>query len=478
MGVRQGAARPDLEAAAGTLGRCWCGVTDSESLGSDYVRCGECGTVLYRFDPDQTEYAEGDIGFYDDRYWQRHVPQVLGLPGLEERARSDLAERAVFHLMKILDHQAPAGRLLELGCGAGSLTYLLCQAGFDADGLELGPAAIEFARDHFGIEVHGGPLEAQGDLGPWDAIVAVDVLEHLPDPLGTMVLCARQLGAGGRLFLQTPCYRQEGADWEMLLPQEHLHLFTEASVERLLRAAGFEAVEVERSLFPYDMWVTASPRSPLVKRREPLVGLPPLVAALIDAYTESTRLSDERNAIDADRRRKQEDVDQQRQELESVREDQSAKADLIARVTSELESARADQSAKEELIARVTSELKSVRADQVAKEELIVRVTSELESVRAEQVAKEELIARVTSELESVRADQRAKAGLIDRLSLELESVRDDQQAKEIVIRRLAQNLEEAGAELTEIRAELEAIQADRRYRLLQAIGIRLGGRR
>ena len=54
-----------------------------------------------------------------------YVPERLGLPRLEERARSDLSERAVFHLERILERLAPGGRILELGCGAGSLTYLL-----------------------------------------------------------------------------------------------------------------------------------------------------------------------------------------------------------------------------------------------------------------------------------------------------------------------------------------------------------------
>ncbi len=441
-----------------TLSRCWCGAEDLEPLGSDYLRCRDCGTVVYRFPVDA---GGDDSGFYGDRYWRRHVPEVLGLPGLEERARSDLPERAVFQLVKILEYAAPGGRVLELGCGAGSLAYLLCQAGFDAEGLELGPAAVELARGHFGLEVHHGPLESQDDPGPWDAIVAVDVLEHLPDPLATMTLCARRLAAGGRLFLQTPCYRQEGAEWQMLLPREHLHLFTEASVERLLRAAGFTAIEVGPSLFPHDMWVVAAAEATLVERPEPLAGVAPMAVALIDAYADGTRTRDERDAVDADRQRKQQEFDTLRQELESVRADQTAKARLLHRQDRELRA----------LGVRLETELEAVRRDRQAKEELIADLGSELERTRQDQADKGRLIDRLTSELESVRGDQSAKAELVDRVSAELETVRADQQAKEIVIRQLDEDLRKATA-------ELEEIHADRRYRLLQAAGVHLGGRR
>ncbi len=500
-----------------------------EPLSSDYAICDGCGTVVYRHSIDPEEYTAADgTGFYGDRYWRRHVPRVLGLPGLEERARSDLAERAVSHLVKILGHLAPGDRparrrrkrVLELGCGAGSLIYLLRQAGLDAVGLELGPAAVELARDRFGVEVHRGPLEALEDDGPYDAIVAIDVLEHRPDPAATMALCGRRLAAAGLLFLQTPCYRQQGPEWHMLLAKEHLHLFTEASVERLLREAGFAAVEVGRGIFRHDMWVAASRGAPLVERSEPLSGVPPVVVALVDAVAESTRARDECVAVDADRRRKQEVAatllrdletvradqtakqrllcrqdeelhavrDDQGQksllikrldaELEATREDQKSKQTLIDRLTSELESARGDQTAKQALLERLTSELESARGDQTAKQALIERLTSELESVRGDQAAKQALLERLTSELKSVRGDQAAKQALLERLTSELESVRGDQRHKERLIQRLAGELKARNTELTQARAELEELQGDRLIRLLQAVRGRFGGRR
>ena len=84
------------------------------------------------------------------------------------------------------------------------------------------------------------------------------MLEHLKDPLDTARRCADLLAPDGVLLLQTPCYRGEGPDWSMFQEDEHVHLFTEESIRLLLERAGFQEMRVERSLFPYDMWVAAS----------------------------------------------------------------------------------------------------------------------------------------------------------------------------------------------------------------------------
>ncbi|MCP3959535.1 MAG: methyltransferase domain-containing protein [bacterium] len=428
---------------------CWCGVSDLEPLRPDYGRCRSCGTVVFTQPWDPVDYADG-TGFYGDRYWRRHVPEVLGLPGLEERARADLPERDVYHLARLLDHLEPGGRVLELGCGAGSLTYLLGLAGFASEGLELAPAAIELSRRHFGIVVHEGPIENLPAGASWNAVVAVDVLEHLADPLATLEHCRRRLAEDGKLCLQTPCYRDDGQGWEMLLPREHLYLFTEGSVQELLRRAGFRGVEVTGSLFPHDMWVVASPEAELGRRPEPLAGVTPVAVALIDAYGGLARTLDERDAIDADRRAKERDVEALRSELGTVRADQRAKEHLLGRQHQELRQAREDQGLKGELIDHLSSQLVDLREDQQAKEELIDRLGSELGETRADQLEKAELIERLSTDLESARGDQQAKEELIDRLDVELHQARD----------------------------HLAEIEADRLYRFVRGVRARFPGRR
>jgi 2-polyprenyl-3-methyl-5-hydroxy-6-metoxy-1,4-benzoquinol methylase len=338
---------------------CWCGETDREPLREDYARCVGCGSLLYDRPYRLEDYAspDGETGFYGRSYWSEHVPQVLGLPGLAERARSDTSDRAVYYLRRTLDYVAPGTAVLELGSAPGSFAYLLKEAGFAVEGLEVGNAAIEFVRRTFRLKVHRGPLEERRFLRRFGSIVAIDVLEHLPRPLDTLKACALGLRDGGTLLLQTPCYRGEGADWPMLVPKEHLFLYTAESIRRLLAEAGFEAVEIGASLFPHDMWVAASLEAPLPKRPDPLAGITPVAQALLDAYDERQRLG---------------------RELAEVQVDQAHKEELIRRLSRELEDVRGDQARKEELIARISRELVEVRADQAAKELVIARLVREL----------------------------------------------------------------------------------------------------
>jgi SAM-dependent methyltransferase len=343
---------------------CWCGETAREPLGDDYARCGGCGTLVYDrpYSPEDYRSPDGETGFYGRAYWERHVPHVLGMPGLAERARTDPPDRAVYYLRRILEHVAPGSSVLEVGCAPGSLTYLLEHAGFAAVGLEIAQATVDFARERFGVPVRRGPIEEAGTPGGFDAIVAIDVLEHLTHPLETLAACARGLRGPGLLLLQTPCYRGEGADWEMLVPREHLYLYAEDSIRRLLGAAGFAAVEVSASLYAHDMWVAAAREAPLTRRSDPEAGVSPIGLALLDAYAAREQVI---------------------RELEDVRRDQASKEALIARISRELEDVRADQTAKEELIARVDAELVAVRADQSAKERVIERLERELRDPRS-----------------------------------------------------------------------------------------------
>lgn len=366
--------------------RCWCGSSDPIPFRPSYGQCRQCGTLVYLEEIDQKRYLEVDrdeSGFYGREYWEKRVPEVLGLPSLEQRARTDLGERAPFALQRILPFVVPGGSVLELGCAHGGLTYLMAKAGLAAEGLELSPWLIAQAEQLFGVTVHQGPLEACRFDQPFNAIVAIDVLEHLPDPLRTLRACRRWLGPEGRLFLQTPCYNDDGAEWEMFLPEEHLFLFTAASVADLLRQVGFGSLLVEPSLFPYDMWVTAG-EDTIEPRPEPMAGLAPELVALCELRAEVHSLQ---------------------QELAETKKDRGLKLDLIRRIDSELSEVRADQRAKERLIERISGEL----ADEAAKRETAsvrsLSLRQDLENERRALLARErELQSLSESFEEQIRA--------------------------------------------------------------------------
>jgi hypothetical protein len=73
--------------------------------------------------------------------------------------------------------------------------------------------------------------------------VLLDVIEHLPDPHGTLELCARHLNPGGIIVVTTGDFaslyaRLAGARWRLMTPPQHLWYFTRASIERMAGSLG------------------------------------------------------------------------------------------------------------------------------------------------------------------------------------------------------------------------------------------------
>lgn len=244
--------------------QCWCGMGGLEPYSDGYMLCPSCGTLVSR-----EEQAEG----YGRDYWYDHQVAELGQPSIEERARLDLPERCVYWLRRFLRACLPPGDVLELGCAHGGFTALLGKAGFRARGLELDASVAGLATETFGVTMLTGPLEEQ-DLAPGSlaAVVLMDVLEHLPEPVGFLRRLMELLAPGGILFVQTPrfpagvTYDRLVSDGDpfgrMLLPAEHLYLYSEKAVRELFAFAGLDQFRFEKALFPYDMLFVAG-RQPL-----------------------------------------------------------------------------------------------------------------------------------------------------------------------------------------------------------------------
>ncbi len=101
-------------------------------------------------------------------------------------------------------------RVLDVGCGAGLLSEALAREGAQVTAIDLAPDLIKIAKLHrleSGVEVEYRltPVETLADEmpGAFDAIVCMEMLEHVPDPGAIIAACATLLKPGGHLFLST-----------------------------------------------------------------------------------------------------------------------------------------------------------------------------------------------------------------------------------------------------------------------------------
>lgn len=288
---------------------CWCGESKLFPYSDDYAVCKVCGTLVTRADVQPADLAvtKDQDELYSKDYWLRRQSAKHGLPSLESRTRTDLPERCVHWLKLLLARRLPSAKVLEIGCAHGGYVALMRWAGFDASGTEMSPFIVNYAKETFGVPVSTGIIEEQSiPAGSLDVIVLNDVIEHLPDPTGTLGACARLLKPDGFFIIQTPEYKEHLSYADIVATDdpfhihmkgkndEHLYLFSRRSTQQLFAQLGFPHVGFENPIFAYDLFFTAS-RQPLPAHSDEtiaaaLAAQPPparLVLALLDKAFES-----------------------------------------------------------------------------------------------------------------------------------------------------------------------------------------------
>jgi len=142
--------------------------------------------------------------YYDGGYRREYGPK----PGVATDYRT-LFEAHVGYQQQRLDLLAPYlhgdAQVLEVGCSTGHLLHHLAPLVRRAVGVDLDSGATAFARDQLGLETYGCALDAAGLAErSFDLVLAVQTLEHVPDPVAACREFARYLKPDGRLFIEVP----------------------------------------------------------------------------------------------------------------------------------------------------------------------------------------------------------------------------------------------------------------------------------
>jgi len=102
-------------------------------------------------------------------------------------------------------------KILDVGCGGGILAEAMGQLGGEVTGIDASPNTIGIAKAH-SKSVNSGVIYIQKTIEEFittnpdekfDVITCLEMLEHVPSPLGVIQSCSSLLNDGGDIFFST-----------------------------------------------------------------------------------------------------------------------------------------------------------------------------------------------------------------------------------------------------------------------------------
>jgi len=169
-------------------------------------------------------------------------------------------ERAVFDRMAELDQEhwwflarrrildsliervvyPPHGaRVLEVGCGTGHNLAMLGRFG-TVEACELDKCARALAGKRLGRKVKDARLPdlSMFERNAYDMVALLDVLEHVPDDIGSLRAIHRRLKPGGALLLTVPANPWMWSAHDVA--HHHFRRYTRAGLAKLFLQSGFD----------------------------------------------------------------------------------------------------------------------------------------------------------------------------------------------------------------------------------------------
>lgn len=199
--------------------------------GESFVRCESCTLTLINPPPD----LANSTATYDENYSEAYI--------VKSEKKLKRTRKWVRRMQRRFVRR---GRWLDVGCSAGFVVKAASEAGFDAHGVEVEAAAVDYARTQLSLaNVRCGYLEDQAySDGEFDVISLYDVIEHVPDLNQLVIELERILSPDGVIEIRTPNIShwstpRDLASWKEIKPSEHLYYFNRKTLIALFAKHGF-----------------------------------------------------------------------------------------------------------------------------------------------------------------------------------------------------------------------------------------------
>ena len=205
-----------------------------------------------------TDYDSIPVGYYHDA--------MLNGPSMQR-----FWHRKKFE--KVASLVPNCSKVLDIGCGPGSFSYILNQISHSSSvlGIDIAESQIDYAKEFIMPTLKNGEfLRYEGEQIPFkdnsfDCITLIEVIEHLTVKNSRKLIneAMRLLVPKGKLIITTPNYKSHWPILEMLLEkfspvkygEQHISRFTSKALTRVVEASNFQLVKMG-SLFIISPYVS------------------------------------------------------------------------------------------------------------------------------------------------------------------------------------------------------------------------------
>lgn len=164
-----------------------------------------------------------------------------------------------YQILKIVNkYVKPKSKILDIGCGAGTLAFYFAAKGNNVTGIDISSKAIKACKEtsqNLNLDKNTNfivsAFPTKEIRGTYDFIICSEVIEHLEKDVEALKVMNRLLKKNGLVFLSTPSVNSPLYKLGLLKEFDkrvgHLRRYEIEGLKNNLGAAGFKVIEAKKA---------------------------------------------------------------------------------------------------------------------------------------------------------------------------------------------------------------------------------------
>jgi len=214
-----------------------------EKQGYRLYRCPKCKLTKTEF---TKRYASFVNTFYSKGYFTGD-PKYSAFSGYE-KDKQCITRNLQQVLRQVKKYVPTNAKVLDVGCAMGFMVELARLQGYDAYGFDPSSYALSHVSPTIKQYVAKATIAtASYPKNSFDVIILTDIIEHVPDPVGSITILQQFLKRGGYIVIatgdtQSTAAKLLGKHWTFYIPPQHLVFLSKDTLTTILQRTGFTPV--------------------------------------------------------------------------------------------------------------------------------------------------------------------------------------------------------------------------------------------